>query len=103
MAKRKSKDPVDERPLPPGVTKVALDDCYVCTTTGYMLGYSTPNDVYYGGPTEEGRAAAKAAAEAERNHLQARFPDLTVLVHTLDDQIHEQVSDAKWAGEFEGG
>lgn len=72
----------------PKVTKIVLEDCYTCESTGYDFG--TPHDVYYGGPSKEGQVAALAAAEAERALRQAQFPNLMFSVMDLNAHLREK-------------
>jgi hypothetical protein len=80
------------------VTEINLGDCYLCATSGFMLGMSTPESVYYGGPTDEGQAEALAAAEAERAKSQAAYPGLTFTVHALDDYLYAKARDDRAEG-----
>lgn len=85
----------------PDVTTISLDDCYVCESTGYMLGRSTPSVVYYGGPTPEGRAAAKAAAEAAAAERKAQFPSLNFIVQDLTDYLYDKAQSDREEGRAE--
>lgn len=103
MARRKTKTPepvVQGPPAPPaGVTKVNPHDCFVVGTFGYMLGVDRPDEFYYGGPTEEGRDAARSAADAEvawRQNL--GHTSLKFYVSDLSDYLSSMQNDAKQEG-----
>lgn len=82
----------------PDVTTINLDDCFVCESTGYMLSLGTPSKVYYGGPTPEGRAAAKAAAETEAAKRKAEFPSLNFIVKDLTDYLYDKADSDREEG-----
>jgi hypothetical protein len=96
--------PVVQGPPPPpaGVTKISPEDCFVIATHGYMLGVSRPDEFYYGGETEEGRAAAHAAAEAEVEWRKSLGHGLKYSVVDLDTHMSDMVSDAKQDGYQDG-
>lgn len=107
MARRKIKTPppapvIPGPPDPPaGVTKVNPEHCFVVVTFGYP-GVDRPDEFYYGGPTEEGREAARAAAEAELNWRKSLGYGLKYAVIDLTDCISRVQSDARSDGYQDG-
>jgi len=84
------------------VTKISIDDCFLVASSGYMMGPSADNHFYYGGPTEEGRKAAKAAAQTEADERKAAFPSLHFTVYDLSDYMYEIKDWARHEGRSEG-
>lgn len=57
--------------------QIRLADCFVVAYRGAYISRSIPDTVYYAGPSDEERAVARAAAEAERERAQTVLPTLT--------------------------
>ena len=107
MPKRKVKAPEPPvvqgpPPPPPGVAKVIPEHCFVVGTSGYMFSTGCPDEFYYGGPTDEGRDAAKASAEAEMAWRKNLAPSLGFYVSTLSDYLSRMQSDARQDGYEDG-
>ena len=79
--------------------KINLHHCFVCESTGYMLGLDTPDEVYYFGPTDEDCAKAKAAAEAEAAEGRKTYPGLTFLVMDLGEYLRQKADNDRAEGE----
>lgn len=74
--------------------KINLEDMFVCVLLGEE-GLGGAHEAHYGGPSDTARAAARAAAEAEKVVLQAQFPTSAFYVMDLGEYLSRKMSDAR--------
>ena len=82
------------------VRTISLSDCFVCEPrrSGWGSRMAMPDQVFYAGPTEEDRAAARAAAVAVATPATGYGVTIEYIVMPLDEYLGDMRDEAASRG-----